>query len=492
MALLPTRGGPVTNPTGAPPSGANPKAKPLDTLQRRSDIRTNDRPSYNAAQVPDRARPVLHATKIIKTPSTPRSISKRMMSKRIKRDDPLQASIGVFLAFGVIIALAINTESSPGIGTAAEIDMFDTVARGTVENVLYSSVPSSSTDLLAAALGESIGGVLGATCGVIVGMITGGGKKGMNTNPRVVEAIADGDFFIANSASMPLLAAVGLPPALASILGVIVASIPSQLVKASSKENERRIEEKTLMAQLLAEEEERLSEEDKSFFKSFFARDKTDRKRSIELEDTKNLIEMEPGERENTIDLVEAFSDCTRWLAYDVLKTDFGGTLMWNGLLLDNSLTGAIFGLSASISSQLYADILYGVFRYGPEARQKQLFSRTKLDWLSMYSSRAFSTAVLFGVYEFSQGPISRYIQGTLAGGVDGCVGSAKFEACMQTYIDTNAPGPTAEAQFRALVINLSIVYQRLQDIAVDTSLDDFKALAHTWAVSFDSVIHNL
>jgi len=385
---------------------------------------------------------------------------------------------GIFLAFGVVIALAISKEGSPNVALqAAELDSFDSVARGAVTNVMSATVPTGSTDLIAAALGESIGGILGATCGVLVSMI--GGKKGMKKNPLVAEAIADSDFFIANSASTPLLEAFGLPPALASVIGVVVASVPSQLVKAASRENERRLEEKTLMEQLL--EEKRLEEEARNpFFKTFnrfFTSEQTSQPQNISPKD------MEPAER-SIIDLVEVFSDCTRWLAYDVLKTDFGATLMWNGLMLDSSLTGAFFGLLAAISSQVYADVLYAVFRYGPEERQKQVFARSNIDWLSVYASRAVSTAALFGVYEFSQGPISRYIQGTLAGGVDGCVGSKSFDLCLQTYIDTNAPGPSTEAQFRALVVNLSIVYQRLQDIAVDTSLDDFKALFHTWLVT--------
>jgi len=120
------------------------------------------------------------------------------------------------------------------------------------------------------------------------------------------------------------------------------------------------------------------------------------------------------------IEFVEVFSDCTRWLAYDVFQTDFGGTLLCNGLLLEPSLTGAIFGLVAAASSQLTADVLYAVYRYGPTAHQTQVFGQTHIDWAAVYATRAVSSAALFGVYEFSEDPISCWIQGTLVSGVYG------------------------------------------------------------------------
>jgi len=184
----------------------------------------------------------------------------------------------------------------------------------------------------------------------------------------------------------------------------------------------------------------------------------------------------------SNIDLVEVFSDCTRWLAYDVLRNDFGESLLiWDGLVLDTTLTGFLFGTVAAVSSQLYADVFYGVFNYGPERKREALSNRTTRDTVALYISRSVSTATLFGVYEFVQGPVGRYIQGTLAGGVDGCVGSSNFDVCMESYIELNAPGPSAGAQFRALVINLSMVGQRLQDIAGDTSWEDLSTLVKSW-----------
>ena len=399
---------------------------------------------------------------------------------------PLRAGAGTVLAFGIILSLGVKTDdASDLISQITENNIWDSVAKSTMNNVAGAALPTSSTDLIAAAVGESLGGIMGAICGGLIAMANV--KARSNMKPLVTNAIADGDFFIANSASLPLLTATGLSPGLASLVSVILASFPSQLVKQGARQKEIRLQEEKLLQELL-EEELAFQEQRKSLLNPF-AFQANNKRRSISR--TVNPDELVPAVAETQIDFVEAFSDVTRWLAYDVLKTDFGGSLIWDGIVLDTALAGAFFGLFAAISSQLYADVLYGRFQYGPKSRQEEVRSRKAVDWFAVYSAKAFSTATLFGVYEYSQGPISRWIQGTLAGGVDGCLGSTSFDVCLQTYIDTNAPGPSPEAQFRALVTNLYMVGQRLQDIAGDTTLDDVKALIGAWAVAFNSYLQN-
>lgn len=172
-----------------------------------------------------------------------------------------------------------------------------------------------------------------------------------------------------------------------------------------------------------------------------------------------------------------------------VLKSEYGEILEMN--MIDSGGMGALLGLLAAVSSRLYADVLYGQFGYGPRAKQREVRSRSVSEWLSLYFSTAASAATLFGVYELSQRPISRYIQGTLAGGVEGCIGSNDFEYCLQTYINTNAPGPSPDAQFRALIVNLSMLAVRLQDIAGDTTYDDIAALVRAWSVSLMSYLNS-
>jgi hypothetical protein len=175
-----------------------------------------------------------------------------------------------------------------------------------------------------------------------------------------------------------------------------------------------------------------------------------------------------------------------------VLKSEFFGSLEWNNQVVSPSMTGAILGLLAAVSSRMYADLLYGRFKYGPSYKQEEVRSRTSSEWFSLYFTTAASASTLFGFYELSRLPIYRYIQGTLAGGVEGCIGSSSFEACLQTYIDDNAPGASPEAQFRALATNLYMLGQRLQDIAVDTTFDDVAALVRAWSVAFVSYLNHL
>jgi hypothetical protein len=159
---------------------------------------------------------------------------------------------------------------------------------------------------------------------------------------------------------------------------------------------------------------------------------------------------------------------------------------------LQSAITFALLGSLAAVSSRFYADVLYGRFSYGPIEKQREVRRRDNAEWFSIYLTTAASAASLFGFYEFFQLPIGRYIQGTLSGGVEGCFGSSRFNACMQTYIDTNSPGPTAEAQLRALLTNLYAVYIRLQDIAGDTTSEDVSALIRAWSVSLASYIANM
>lgn len=190
------------------------------------------------------------------------------------------------------------------------------------------------------------------------------------------------------------------------------------------------------------------------------------------------------------IDFVEMFTDIARWLEYNVLMTEFVTKLSWEGTMLEPGITGALFGALSALSARLYADGLYGIFRCGPTTKQEEVRTRQVVDWVTYYATTALSAATLFGVYEYSQRPISRWIQGILAGGFDGCLGSDSFEACFDTYIAANAPGPSPEAQARALISNLFMVGQRLQDIAVDTSWDDVERLIRAWAVSGFSYLH--
>jgi hypothetical protein len=400
-----------------------------------------------------------------------------------EKGNPLNASRGVFLGFCIIVGLAVNGGDTQDIasdlanGSAIEV---------AVSNVIDASLPTNPTDILATVLGESIGGILGGIVTVLVATFF---KVGANSNsqaskfirkPLLTNALADSDYFIANSASLPLLQAVGLPPAVASIGSVIVAAIPSQLVKIGAQRKERRLEEESMMQELLKKQSEQQRGQ------SFVTKFSLGGARKENTVDPSNLLPVV----QNEVDTVEVFCDVSRWLEYNALQSDFGAIIAWNDQPLHPAAAGVCFGIVAAVSSQLYADFLYGTFQFGPKQRQDEVGSRSSIDWVALYFSKALNAATLFGCYELSHRPIGRLIQGTLAGGVEGCIGSESFDDCLQTYIDMNSPGPSPEAQVRALVTNLVMVGQRIQDVAVDTSADDVQALVGAWSVSAYSYLH--
>eukprot|EP00536_Pseudo-nitzschia_multiseries_P005222 jgi/Psemu1/303183/fgenesh1_kg.95_\ len=409
-----------------------------------------------------------------------------------------------------------------------------------VTKVVENTVPTTSTEVVAVTLGESIGGVIGAIISVAINFVLRGGgddkrderSRSESSSPDIAtpninrrkqsssllsQGLSDGDYFIANSASYSILEAVGVPESIAKYGSIFIAAIPSQLVKIGSNLSEqRRAKEDELLNQLLREEKQRSQKKQFGMFSSEQTPSQTTGARSV---DPKKLVPLAMTEVATAatasalssesamassvleVDFVEVFADVTRWLEYDVLKSEYGemaSSLLWMGnnhAPINNfqaSITYSLLGSLAAVSSRWYADILYGRFCYGPVEKQQEVRSRSDAEWFSLYSSTAASAAALFGCYEFFQLPIGRYIQGTLAGGVEGCVGSSSFNACMQTFIDTNSPGPTPEAQLRALITNLYAVYVRLQDIAGDTSWDDVAVLVRAWSVSFASYLANL
>lgn len=437
---------------------------------------------------------------------------------------------GLILAVAIILSLAGISGPGSGIGTSEEVT---STSVAVMTKVVENTVPTSSTEVVAVTLGESIGGVIGAIFSVAINFILKGGKTSdessessdsetsenekSTTKPSLwYQGISDGDYFIVNSASNSLLEAAGVPESVAKYSSVFIAAIPSQLFKITSRIlQQKRAKEEMPSSSLLRDEQER-----KPNSKSTL-RKKNDNEEAFDLNETVPVAinaataeviassaattvatESTVAVAVTAVDFVEVFADVTRWLEYDVLKTEYGETALselWrveNNLEAINPLQAAItFGLLgslAAVSSRWYADVLYGRFCYGPIEKQREVRFRKNAEWFSMYLSTAASASVLFGCYEFFQLPVGRYIQGTLSGGVEGCVGSSRFDACLQTFIDTNSPGPTAAAQLRALITNLYGVYVRLQDIAGDTSSQDMSALIRAWSVSIASFIANL
>jgi len=410
-----------------------------------------------------------------------------------------QQRLGAVFALGIMCQLAVRFQSKSDDMMISSLNWDATWA-----NVLDATLATDSTQLFAGVVAELISGVIGSIAAVAIQSLFFSSfwkKDDNNSNDddivmqtsadvmtqTIEERNDDNDITMLKSSSQhkadeaegvsrPLLEAAGVPQSLISFSNVVFAAVqPSELVKLGSRKRQLRFEEEQQNEeQLLLQQEQAQSKEESALYSS---------DDGVNDNNTRKI---------GSVDVVEIFADVTKWLEYNVLCAEFGETIaLGEGLELGTTGSGAVLGMAAAVSTQLYADVLYGYFRYGPESRYAEVRSRTNLDWFSVYALRAVSSFVLFGVYEFSQGPVTRMIQGTLAGGVDGCIGSDNFDACMQTYINDNAPGASPEAQARALVTNLLMVGQRITDIAGDTNAADFEALFRAWTVSFISLIHN-
>ena len=432
------------------------------------------------------------------------------------------AAVSVAFSLGVVYVLAIDDD--PTVLTELEFAEEGELAV-VAKNVLDVALPKDATDVISIALGEAIGGIVAAIAtfpilvliesrmqqlsrgvqGAVRSSAPNTSSLSSSRSAFVTEAVADGDFFVTRAAALPLLEALGLPSFVASIGSVLLATIPYELTKVASRQRQKELREARLLEELLREEEARKVANERQRPLSFLSSG-TKRPSSSSSLDPLRMLRQEPSSPMSTapvartvlrksqkqskstkdgsvpiddddsesaaslIDVPEIFADITKWLEYDVLKKDFGGKLFWNGQILSSPLESAAFGFVAALSSQLYQDVLYYYTDSGPRAKRDATRERSVREWAQVYSSRCFSAATLFGVYEAVRRPVSKTISGILAGGVDGCLGSTDFEACVETYMLDNPAEASPEAQLRSLLTAVVSLYDRMQnDVNFDT-----------------------
>ena len=391
-------------------------------------------------------------------------------------------------------------------------------------NIVKTVLPQSAEDVIAVSIGEGIAGAIGAMATWLLGMVlnfksdddyytlmpmnnngmmkmSGGiesirensnnnsgsysSRRGTNMDALVSEAVADGDYFLTRAAAQPLLEAVGIPIFFASLASILIATLPYEAVKLTSQKRKRETEEQQRLLEMLLEEEEERRRRDMNvidvgsnkifeFIQQLNVRqpgyvdsteEGTDDDGVNKLQQQQQLVgNIVPG-----LDYVELFADITKWLEYDVLISNYRGILaMPNGQMLSTSEESAIFGLLAAFSSQLYTDVLYLYSDFGNPIKREQTINRPLEGWASIYATKCLSTATLFGVYEGVRAPISRLLSQYLSGGVGGCVGSADFDLCMETYLIDN-PLPSSSASWQADI--------RASVVAAMNSLDSFSWL---------------
>jgi hypothetical protein len=215
--------------------------------------------------------------------------------------------------------------------------------------------------------------------------------------------------------------------------------------------------------------EELLQEELRKQRPNLFQKLQQGQQEIISVVDPKSLIPIQTTSEVPPLDVVELFTDITKWLEYDVLKSDLSGRLLWNGQVLASNVDSALFGFVAALSSQLYADVAYTFTEYGTEEKRREARQRSLAGWIQLYVRISLNSAVLFGVYESVKTPVSTAIAGFLSRGVENCVGSDDYNTCMDAYMKMNPPEADAAAQLRSLLTAFVSLSDRLSN---DGSMD--------------------
>lgn len=292
-------------------------------------------------------------------------------SRRKNGEMMTMSAISLVLAIGVIYALASSAPDmiQPDEMKESENVVRDLMSEGNIErmeiatrNIVGTVLPNSAEDVIAVSIGEGIAGAIGAFATWLLGLVLNfesdeAAAAGMMDSGRMgslaSEAIADGDYFLTRAAAQPLLEAVGIPIAFASLASVLIATLPYEAVKLSSQKRRAAMEEEMLLDILLEEEENRLrdmSVVDRVSNRAFEFVQKLYVSSDDNIEE--DLAEEETEDTENpqqnnvpALDYVELFADITKWLEYDVLISNYRGILaLPNGQMLSAGWESAIFG----------------------------------------------------------------------------------------------------------------------------------------------------
>jgi len=464
----------------------------------------------------------------------------KLMEKRPPKliETTLTSILGICILAGVVAILADNPEFDTFLVPGG--DAADAIA----DNILGAAVPSTASEIAAVALGEGISGSIGALSLVFVNYIKNlvFGRNISNDGQLMVdeakivaannakssatlmaekevldqtaadtltdtistELVADGDFFLTRAAVRPLLQAVGVPYETAGAASVILASVPYEIVKLYGRRERRRVEAseraEAVLLKILEEEEERR--------KQWWRLSKKPVKLPTSQVNGKDSMKSPNINQSNSaaaamsssmdgnkapsllagsdLDIVEIFTDITKWLEYDVLTTDLHGK--W--IPSNSGAESAIFGLVSALSSQLYADLIYQNTEYGSEKAREKSRNRNFDQTLNIYVTKCVSSAALFGIYETVRQPLSSFLIEILSGGVDSCIGSSNVKMCLETYGYDNPMGSASvEAQIRALALALVGLLDRVTgvDELVFDLLDD-DVIAASLRASFVSV----
>ena len=366
-------------------------------------------------------------------------------------------AVGGAMTVGVLYALASTDLNSLLSGAGPE----DLEKVGFT--IADAALPMSATDIVTVSFSEAASAVVAAVVSfAFSSLLRATSRRKSDRRQRVEDiqkAVGNGDFFLAQATALPLLESLGLPPFVAATVCVVFAAVPAEIVKVASRRKvDRQAAEDELFEYLLQREKE---QEKKKFPFSFFPM-KQDSLTSTEImmeEWEETADQMERLQKQTLV--VDIVADIIKWLGYSVLCADLRGQIVYNGLPLFPGVESAAFGIIASLSAQVYADILYAYFGFGGEEKQNEVRSRTLVSWACIYFTEAAYAGIFFGIYEFAQIPAMASVSAFLSGGAEACYGSQDFDVCLKTFESLNPPGASPEAQFRSLATTLASLLNR-------------------------------
>lgn len=337
-------------------------------------------------------------------------------------------STGATLFLGIIALLASSMET-PSVEEAPMAVLEEVVA-----NVVDAALPLTATDVVSVSMGEGLAGLLSAGFTYSLSQLRMMTMQQMQKSksrtianarttspqgtPTFSDAVADGDFLLTQAAATPFLAAAGMSPIFAATLSVAFAIVPSESIRLKARARQRRIEEDRLLEKMLQQQLEEQKQNESLY--SIVQNAIQSRDRQQQQVDPDSLKPIVSESSTKGLNFVEIFCDITRWLEYSVLMNDYKGMFPF----LNPAMESAVFGALASLSALLYADVFNAYFGLGGSEVRRALERRTVAEWSSAYLTRMFYGAVLFGVYEGAQGPVTELVEYVLSGGVDSCVGS--------------------------------------------------------------------
>lgn len=373
-------------------------------------------------------------------------------------------AVGGALMVGVVYALASSNVNA--LMTGAE----NLEAVGL--NIVDAALPMSATEVVTVTFSEAVAAMLAAAVSLsfslLVRFLASSSRQAKNDNDStsrrnvddIQKAVGNGDFLLAQASALPLLSSMGVPSMVATTVGVLLAAIPAEIVKvASRKSQERKAEEDALFDYLLQQEEQRKKQQ--LTFSFFSVSQQPPATPTAEMvEEWQKSMEDKTRTQDESL-LVDIAADIIKWLGYSVLYADFSGQVTYNGLPLFPGVESAIFGIIASLSAQIYADILYSYFGFGGEEKQQEVRARTPLSWAAIYLSETMYAGLFFGIYEFAQIPVKASVSAFLSGGADACYGSQDFDVCLQAFESQNPPGASPEAQLRSLATTVVSLWNR-------------------------------